>query len=102
MKAISILSLLICLILFGSSEELRMSCYNRCMKKTKKLGRKYNSCIVTNSLKQLIKSDFSSAAKLIVSTIKGAKVPFDECEEYFTEMTKAIPHIISQCKKKCK
>ena len=101
MKAISILSLLICLILFGSSEELRMSCYNRCMKKTKKLGRKYNSCIVTNSLIQLIKSDFSSAAKFIVSTIKGAKVPFDKCEEYFTEMTKALPNIMSQCKKKC-
>ena len=101
MKAISILSLLICLILSGSSEEFSRSCYTRCMKKTKKLGRKYNSCIVTNSLKQLIKSDFSSAAKFIVSTIKGAKVPFDKCEEYFTEMTKALPNIMSQCKKKC-
>ena len=101
MKAISILSLLICLILFGSSEEFSRSCYTRCMKKTKKLGRKYNSCIVTNSLIQLIKSDFSSAAKFIVSTIKGAKVPFDKCEEYFTEMTKALPNIMSQCKKKC-
>ena len=71
------------------------------MTKTKKLGRKYNSCVVSNALIQLMKADFSSAASAIVSTITGAKVPFEECQEFFDNMSKALPNIISQCKKKC-
>ena len=77
------------------------SCFSKCFSQIRKPARNYQSCIVSDSLLNLAKSNPHSVAKLVVSTVTGAQTTFDKCQNYFDIVGNAINSLYAKCKKKC-
>ena len=77
-------------------------CYINCMKKIKRTSMKAQTCIVSNTLINTAKSNPLSVAKTIVKTVKGAKVAFEECEQYINAINSARSKLSRQCSNKCR
>ena len=99
MKDFRILSLLlICLMIFGFSEEVNPACYQRCMRSIKRTARKPLSCIVREGLKGVGKL-MSKAGDLLDIVMPGN---IRECEKLFKQSSSQIGVIEKNCKAKCK
>ena len=97
MKELTILSfLLICLMIFGFTEELNASCYQRCMKATKRATRKPHHCIVREGLKEVIVK--GKGGKLIKKVLPGSH---EECGELLKESVSQMGEIEKNCRAKC-
>ena len=77
-------------------------CYIKCMKKIKRTSMKAQTCIVSNTLLNTAKSNPLSVAKTIVKTVKGAKVAFEECEQYINLINTVRNKLSRQCSDKCR
>ena len=77
------------------------SCFSKCFSQIRKPARNYQSCIVSDSLLNLAKSNPQSVAKLVVSTVSGATTTFDKCQNYFDIVGRAVDSLLEKCKKKC-
>ena len=99
MKDFRILSLvIICLMIFGFSEEINPACFQRCMRSIKRTGRKPQSCLVREGLKGIGKV-MSKAGKLLDIVMPGN---FRECEKLFKQSSNQIGVIEKNCRAKCK
>ncbi len=94
--------LLISLIVCNKYDGVDLMCYTNCMKKIKRTATKAQTCIVTTALLNIAKSNPLSVAKTIVSTIKGAKVAFENCEQYINQINTNREKLSDQCCQKCK
>ncbi len=97
MKDLGILSLLlICFMIFGFTEELNTSCYQRCMKETKRATRKAHHCVVREGLKEVLVK--GKGGKLIKKVLPGSR---EECGELFKESVSQMGEIDKNCRAKC-
>ena len=77
------------------------SCFSKCFSQIRRPANKYQSCIVSDALLNLAKTNPHSVAKLVVSTVTGAKTTFDKCQNYLDIVNNAINSLYAKCKKKC-
>ena len=87
MKHFSTLSLLVCLMIFGFSEEIFSLCYSRCMKHIKKPFRDPQSCLVRKG------------GEIADAVIPGS---LKECVEKNNKATNTLKAMDKDCLVKCK
>ena len=77
-------------------------CYTRCMKKIKYPAYKAQTCIVTGTLLQIAKSNPLSVAKVIVSTVTGAKTAIENCQGFIDGINTYREQLSTECCNKCR
>ena len=99
MKHFSTLSLLVCLMIFGFSEEIFSGCYRRCMKQIKKPFRDPQSCLVRLGLKKFSKYFLGKGGEIADAVIPGS---LKECVEKNNKATNTLKAMDKDCLVKCK